>query len=140
MHACCRRFAAATAGAEERIEATIYKIPGCLCCDGYANYLRSNGFEVKVIESRNMTLIRNQQRVPPKLECCHTTVVGGYVVEGQLPVTAVKRLLIEQPAIKGISLPGIPVGSPGMTGTKKGPFTIFAITSEGEPGSVYATE
>ena len=99
-------LAVATAGAEDKIAATLYKIPGCLCCDWYANYLRSNGFEVKVVESRNMTLIRNQHGVPPKLEGCHTTVVGGYVVEGQLPVTAVKRLLIEQPTIKGIhSLP-----------------------------------
>ena len=133
-------LAAASAIAEEKIAATLYKNAGCLCCDWYASYLRTNGFDVKVVESRNMTLIRNQQGIPRKLEGCHTTVVGGYVVEGHVPVTAVKRLLTEKPAIKGISLPGMPEGSPGMTGTKKGPFTIFAITNDGEPDSIYAKE
>ena len=133
-------LAVATAGAEDKIAATLYKIPGCLCCDWYANYLRSNGFEVKVVESRNMTLIRNQQGVPGTLAGCHTTVVGGYVVEGHVPITAVKRLLDEKPAIKGISLPGMPEGSPGMTGTKKAPFTVFAIPNDGSATSIFATE
>lgn len=133
-------FTAATAVADEKIAATLYKTPGCLCCDWYASILRSNGFDVKVVESRNMTLVRIQQGVPPKLEGCHSTVVGGYVVEGHVPVAMVKRLLSEKPAIKGISLPGMPDGSPGMTGTKKGPFTVFAITNDGEPPSVFGTE
>ena len=133
-------LAVATAVGEEKIAATLYKTPGCFCCDGYATYLRSNGFDVKVVESRNMTLIRKQQSIPSKLEGCHTTLVGGYVVEGHVPVAAVKRLLSEKPKIKGISLPGMPEGSPGMTGTKKGPFTVFAITDDSTPPAVFATE
>lgn len=87
-----------------------------------------------------MSLVRKEQGVPNKLVGCHTTLVGGYVVEGHVPISAINRLLADKPAIKGISLPGMPDGSPGMTGTKKGPFTIFAITPEGEPAQVYATE
>lgn len=126
--------------ADDLKTATLYKTPGCQCCEGYANYLRSNGLTVKVIESRNMSLVRKEQGVPSNLAGCHTTVVGGYVVEGHVPFFAIKRLLVEKPAIKGISLPGMPDGSPGMTGTKKAPFAIFAITGEGEPAQVYATE
>ena len=132
--------AATSAAAQEKIAATLYKTSGCMCCDWYANYLRSNGLDVKVIESPNMSFVRKEQGVPSKLEGCHTTLVGGYVVEGHVLIAAIKRLLIEKPAIKGISLPGMPDGSPGMTGTKKGPFTIFAITGEGAPSQVYATE
>ena len=87
-----------------------------------------------------MSLIRKEQGVPAKLEGCHTTVVGGYVVEGHVPVLMVKRLLLEKPPIRGISLPGMPEGSPGMTGTKKGPFTVFEISSDGTPAAVFATE
>ena len=131
---------ATSAAAQEKLAATLYKTPGCMCCDWYANYLRSNGLTVKVIESPNMSLVRKEQGVPSKLEGCHTTLVGGYVVEGHVPISAIKRLLTEKPAIKGISLPGMPDGSPGMTGTKKGPFTIFAITGEDASAQVYATE
>ncbi len=136
-------FATVSAAAEEPVAATLYtlyKTPGCQCCSWYANYLRSNGLVVKVVESANMSLVRKEQGVPSKLVGCHTTLVGGYVVEGHVPISAIKQLLTEKPAIKGISLPGMPDGSPGMTGTKKAPFTIFAITSEGEPPHVFATE
>ena len=131
---------AISAAAEERIAAILYKIPQCRCCDDYASYLRTNGFDVKVVASSDMSLIRTQQGVSADLEGCHTTLVGGYVVEGHVPVSVIKRLLAEKPAIKGISLPGMPLGSPGMTGTKKAPFTIFAITPDGERPHVYAIE
>ncbi len=133
-------LATSLAGAQDRVMATLYKIPGCQCCDWYANYLRSNGLVVKVIESPNMSLVRKEQGVPAKLEGCHTTLVEGYVVEGHVPISAIKQLLTEKPAIKGISLPGMPEGSPGMTGTKKGPFTVFTITAEGAPPQVFAKE
>ena len=74
------------------------------------------------------------------LEGCHSTVIGDYVVEGHVPVGPIKRLLAERPAIKGISLPGMPEGSPGMSGTKEGPFEILTITGKTEPAQLYATE
>jgi hypothetical protein len=118
----------------------LFKHPGCKCCDGHADYLGANGFDVTVIENRNMTLIKQRFSVREDLEGCHTTLIGDYVVEGHVPVAPIKRLLTENPAIKGISLPGMPEGSPGMSGTKEGPFTILTITDEDGPAPVDATE
>lgn len=126
--------------AEDQVSATLFKNPGCKCCDWYADYLRKNGFAVAVVESRNMTLIKQQHGVRKDLEGCHTTIVGGYVVEGHVPAGPIKRLLTENPTIKGISLPGMPQGSPGMSGTKEGPFEILSITGDDGPAPVYATE
>ena len=124
----------------ESVSATLYKNPGCMCCENYADYLRSNGFDVTVVEHPNMTLIKQKHGVREDLEGCHTMLVGGYVVEGHVPLAALKRLLSENPAIKGISLPGMPEGSPGMGGTKEGPFTILSITGEDGRPPVFATD
>ena len=66
--------------------------------------------------------------------------VDNYVVDGHVPVNVIRRLLSERPAIAGITLPGMPAGSPGMTGSKTGPFTIYAVTKDGAPPKVYAVE
>ena len=126
--------------AEEKSTATLFKNPGCKCCDSYADHLRSNGFDVTVVENRNMTIIKEEYGVREELASCHTMIVRGYVVEGHVPATAIKRLLTEKPTIKGISLPAMPAGSPGMSGTKKEPFTILSISGEDGPAPVYATE
>ncbi|MBY0560103.1 DUF411 domain-containing protein [Hyphomicrobium sp.] len=133
-------FASGFAAAEEKIAATLYKNPGCVCCDGYANYLRANGFNVTVIEHPNMTLIKQKYGVREDLEGCHSTVIGKYVVEGHVPVGPIKRLLAEKPDIKGISLPGMPQGSPGMSGTKEDPFEVLTITGHDGPAPIYAKE
>ena len=130
--------AASGAFAQERPRATLYKTPDCGCCEGYARYLRRNGIDVTSVATHDLPLIRKQHRVPDKLEGCHTTVVGDYVIEGHVPIGPVRRLLRERPAIRGISLPGMPEGSPGMTGTKTEPFTIFEIDDEGT--KIYARE
>ncbi len=128
------------AGAEESVNATLYKNPSCACCDAYANYLRSNGFTVSVVEHPNMSQIKQKYGVRKNLEGCHTTIIGDYIVEGHVPVTPIKRLLAEKPAIKGISLPDMPQGSPGMTGDKEGPFEILSITGDENTAPVYAKE
>ena len=87
-----------------------------------------------------MSVIKQNHGVRANLEGCHTTVIGDYVVEGHVPVTAIKRLLTEKPAIKGISLPGMPEGSPGMSGEKEGPFEILSITGDDQPAAVFAKE
>jgi hypothetical protein len=124
--------------AEQPYAATLYKNPQCSCCEGYADYLRENGFEVTVKPTLDLPLMQRQYGVPEPLVGCHTTVVDGYVVEGHVPIGAVLRMLTERPAIKGISLPGMPAGSPGMFGEKAGPFTIYEFGG-GEP-KVYAVE
>jgi hypothetical protein len=129
--------APAIAGEGSR-QATLYKNPQCGCCEAYADYLRENGFAVTVEPTHDLPLIKRQYGVPAPLEGCHTTLVEGYVVEGHVPVSTLIRLLTEKPAIKGISLPGMPAGSPGMFGEKTEPFTIYEIADG--PAKVYATE
>jgi hypothetical protein len=126
------------ASAEAPPAATLYKNPQCGCCEGYADYLRDNGFAVTVQSTHDLPLLHRQYGVPEPLVGCHTTLVDGYVVEGHVPIDAVLRLLSERPDIKGISLPGMPAGSPGMSGAKTAPFTIYEI-GDGEP-RVYAVE
>jgi hypothetical protein len=121
----------------EQVTATLYKNPQCGCCEEYAKYLRQNGFIVTVKPTHNMSLISRQNGVPEQLAGCHTMLIAGYVVEGHVPVSAINKLLTERPAIKGISLPGMPEGSPGMTGTKTEPFTIYEISDEAK---VFAVE
>jgi hypothetical protein len=128
----------APANAEGPRTATLYKNPQCGCCEGYADYLRANGFEVTVKPTHDLPLLHRQYGVPEPLVGCHTTLVDGYVVEGHVPINAVLRLLSERPNIKGISLPGMPAGSPGMFGKKTEPFTIYEIGDE--PVEVYAVE
>jgi hypothetical protein len=118
-------------------KATLYRNAGCGCCLEYARYLRRNGFDVEV-SNRSMTPIREQHEVPDELEGCHTMAIGDYAIEGHVPVAVINRLLSEKPKIRGISLPGMPAGSPGMTGTKNGPFVIYEITDG--PRKIYATE
>jgi hypothetical protein len=128
----------APAVAEESRQATLYKNPQCGCCEGHADYLRENGFEVTVEPTHDLPLLKRQYGVPGALEGCHTTLIDGYVVEGHVPVASILRLLTERPDIKGISLPGMPAGSPGMSGEKTAPFTIYAIGDE--PAKVFAVE
>lgn len=125
---------------EEKVKATLFKNPQCTCCDKYAAYLRSNGFDVAVVTPPNMSAIKRKYGVREDLEGCHTTIVGDYAVEGHVPTAPIKRLLAERPPVKGISLPGMPAGSPGMSGSKEGSFEILAITGSDAPAPVYAKE
>ena len=121
----------------EPVSATMYKTPGCGCCEDYAKYLRQHGFIVTVKPTPNLSQVSRQNGVPEKLAGCHTMMIGGYVVEGHVPVSTINKLLSERPKIKGISLPGMPEGSPGMTGRKTEPFTIYEIS---EDAKVFAVE
>jgi hypothetical protein len=121
------------------VEAILYKNPECSCCEGYAAYLRQNGFVVDVKPTNDLAEISQKAGVPERLQGCHTMFVDRYVVDGHVPVSVIRKLLSERPAIAGITLPGMPEGSPGMTGRKSGPFTIYAVTKDGAPPKVYAT-
>lgn len=124
--------------AEDATEATLHRTPNCGCCLGYAEALKAEGFAVTVVDEEDLDAFKATHAVPEALAGCHTTMIDGYVIEGHVPVGIVARLLHERPAIRGISLPGMPTGSPGMGGAKTGPFVIYEI-GEGEP-VVHATE
>ncbi|HXF54372.1 MAG TPA: DUF411 domain-containing protein [Hyphomicrobiaceae bacterium] len=117
---------------------TMYVNPQCGCCEGHAKHLRENGFKVTVTPTHNMSLIRRQHGVAEKFEGCHIAFVDGYIVEGHVPAGVIKKLLSERPRIKGISLPGMPEGSPGMGGVKAAPFEIMEITDG--PPKIFAVE
>ncbi len=131
-------IAGSPARAGEVRNATLFKDPQCSCCEGYADYLRGNGFDVKVVNTHDLALINEQHDVPTELQGCHVTIIDGYVVGGHVPVKIIQRLLSEKPAITGITLPGMPNGSPGMYGKKTEPFQIYEIGKG--PKRIYATE
>jgi hypothetical protein len=116
----------------------LYKTPGCGCCEDYAAHLGQHGFKVTVKEAADLASISARAGIPADLQGCHTAFIGDYVIDGHVPVGAIQKLLAEHPALKGLTLPGMPPGSPGMAGTKEGPFTVYAIDKQGQK-TVYMT-
>ncbi|WP_331374761.1 DUF411 domain-containing protein [Sinorhizobium chiapasense] len=130
----------ATPALAQSLEATLYKNPQCGCCEGYAAYLRDNGFKVDVKPTNDLLEISHKAGVPEGMEGCHTMFIDGYVVDGHVPVNVVRKLLKDRPPIAGITLPGMPMGSPGMAGTKTEKFVIYTVPKDGKAPEVYATE
>ena len=132
-------WAAVPALAGEK-DVTLYKNPQCGCCEGYADYLRENGFDVTVKATHDLAEMGREAGISDEFQGCHLSFVDGYVVSGHVPVSTVEKLLTERPHIKGVTLPGMPMGSPGMSGTKEAPFEMLEITKSGTVGGVYARE
>lgn len=111
------------------LQAVIYKTPTCGCCKEYISYLKANGFNVEVREVNDEELenIKKQTQIPSDLWSCHTAFINNYFIEGHIPVEAINKLLTEKSDIKGIALPGMPSGSPGMPGIKFYPFKIHSV-------------
>ena len=118
--------------ASEKI--TVYKSQSCGCCGIYVNYLKKAGFSVEVKDVLDVAEIKNQNKIPRELSSCHTSIVGKYFVEGHVPYEAIVKLVTEKPDIAGIALPGMPSGSPGMPGAKRGDFVIYSIGKDGTTG------
>ncbi|MCZ4304332.1 DUF411 domain-containing protein [Zoogloeaceae bacterium G21618-S1] len=113
-------------------EATMYKDPNCGCCSKWADHMREAGFKVKEMPSRDMAGIKAQLGVPEAMSSCHTARVGKYVIEGHVPAADVKRLLAEQPAgARGLSAPGMPMGSPGMEGGIPDRYDVVQFNDDG---------
>ena len=98
--------------AEDAIE--VWKSPTCGCCSMWVRHRRENGFEVVAHDVDDLSMIKRMAGVPDHLQACHTAKVGGYVIEGHVPATAILRLLEQRPEITGLAVPGMPAGSPGM--------------------------
>lgn len=113
-------------------KAIVYKTPTCGCCRLFADYLERFGVSVDRRDVPDLADIKKQYGVPKDLESCHTTVIDGYTIEGHIPAEAIAKLLNEKPNIKGIALPGMPSGSPGMPGPKE-PFIIYALDGSAKP-------
>ena len=121
------------------IDAIMYKNPDCTCCEGHAKYLRENGFKVDVKLSPDLRAFKHQHGVPDALEGCHTILINGYVIEGHVPVSAIQKLLASHPKIRGISIPGMPTGVPGMGGPREGPLAIYEIADGAAKPKVFMT-
>ena len=119
------------------IAATLYMNAGCGCCEVYAKHLEENGFKVKLIHTNDLAGVKHQHDVPDALAGCHTMLVGGRVVEGLVPATYVHQLLKAPASLKGLSVPGMPVGAPGMPGIKKQPIQVLTLGTAAT--TVYAT-
>ncbi len=112
-------------------QVTVYKDPECGCCGAWVDHLKANGFAVKVHEVRDMTPHRQRLGVPERLSGCHTAVAGGYTIEGHVPAAEIKRLLAERPKAKGLAVPGMPQGSPGMETGKLDPYDVLLFETNG---------
>ena len=107
---------AATGSAEKPNLLSITKDPGCGCCGAWADLAIEAGFEVEITEASDYVGMKRDAAVPENLWSCHTTRIGGYIVEGHVPFAAIRQLLEQRPDITGIAVPGMPAGSPGMGG------------------------
>ena len=112
-------------------ELLVYRLPTCGCCVKWVDHMKEAGFEVRMEETTEMGDVKIRTGVPLELSSCHTTVVGDYVIEGHVPADVVKRFLEEAPEVKGIAVPGMPTGSPGMEGPNPRPYAVIAFDGKG---------
>lgn len=122
----------APAEAPAPIAMRVVKSPTCGCCQKWIDYMKAQGFAVTVENREEFTDLKRQHGVTQELQSCHTAFVGGYVVEGHVPADLVKKMLAEKPAgVKGLSAPGMPMGSPGMEGPVKERYTVYSFDAKG---------
>lgn len=127
-----------TAAAAEQPQLVVYKNASCGCCKVWVEHMRKNGFAAKVTDVDNMSPIKERVGVPYGMGSCHTAEVGGYFIEGHVPAEQVLRLLKEKPKAKGLTVPGMPIGSPGMEqGDVKQPYEVHLVHEDGTT-SVFA--
>ena len=112
---------------------TVHKSPTCVCCKVWAQHLRNAGFAVEVKNSQNLSPVKQRLGVPATMGSCHTAEVGGYFVEGHVPIEDIKRMLRDRPDAKGIAVPRMPVGSPGMEvpSGEVEPYSVFMTMRDG---------
>jgi hypothetical protein len=118
----------------------VYKTPTCGCCANWVKHLQDNGFTTRVTDLDDLSQLKAKLGVPGAAQSCHTATVDGYVLEGHVPAADVRRMLKERPAITGIAVPGMPIGSPGMEvpGRKPDAYKVMSFDRKGQM-AVYAS-
>lgn len=105
---------------------TVYASKTCGCCHQWVKHLESNGFAVKTELLDDVSAIKTKYKIPPQMQSCHTAVVNGYLVEGHVPAANIKKMISTKPKTRGIAVPGMPIGSPGMEqGNYKEPYSVI---------------
>ncbi|MBZ7925311.1 DUF411 domain-containing protein [Ensifer adhaerens] len=115
----------------------IYKDAQCGCCEQWAEAMEAAGYKVEVRDEADMSVIKTRFAVPADMEGCHTAVIDGYVIEGHVPLEAVKKLLAERPDVAGIAVPGMPSGSLGMGNDPQASYDVYTIAKAGAQPTVY---
>ncbi len=119
----------------------VWKDPNCGCCKDWIRHLEDHGFATQAIDSGN-TAARRRLGMPDRFGSCHTALVGGYVIEGHVPAADIQRLLRDKPQALGLSVPRMPIGSPGMDGPeyggRKDPYDVLLVQRDGD-SRVYAS-
>ncbi len=120
------------------LEITVYKTATCGCCSKWIAHLEANGFEVVAHDMADMTSVKIENGIHREFSSCHTAVIDGYVIEGHVPAEDIQRLLRDRPAVAGIAVPGMPMGSPGMEGPNPRAYDVLTFDNLGRT-SVYAS-
>lgn len=110
----------------------VYKSPTCGCCVKWVAHLEQHGFTVRTMDVPDPSAVKSRVGVPGRLTSCHTALVDGYIVEGHVPATDVRRMLEKRPPIAGLTVPGMPVGSPGMEGPNPKPYDVLTFDLSGK--------
>lgn len=126
-----------TSALPSAVAVKVYKDPNCGCCVEWVKHLERNGFKVESMDMPDMALVKQKYGVGRELQACHTAVIGDYVVEGHVPADVIMKMLREKPAIAGLAVPGMPMGSPGMEGATEERYDILTFDRAGRT-TVYA--
>ena len=118
--------------ASAEAEMTVYKSPTCGCCGKWITHMEENGFKVKAVDVIEMNVVKQKYGITQNLASCHTAVIDGYFIEGHVPASDVKRLLSEKTDSKGLTVPGMPIGSPGMEmGERVDAYQVLSVNDDG---------
>jgi hypothetical protein len=132
--------ACGTAAEQAPVAVAVFKDAACGCCSQWVEHLKANGFDPTATNVPDLDAVKAKYNIPRRTQSCHTAIVEGYVVEGHVPAADIRRLLEERPAIAGLAVPAMPVGSPGMEvpGVKPQPYDVLALNKDGTT-AVYAS-
>lgn len=120
---------------------TVYKSASCGCCSAWVTYARKSGFTVKTVDTEDLANVKAEMGIPPRLQSCHTVVMGPYVLEGHVSAEDVRKLFATKSKVRGLAVPEMPIGAPGMEQglpANYDRYDVIAFTASGAT-SVFAT-
>jgi len=125
--------------AQKPLTVQVFKDATCGCCANWIEHLRRAGFAPTASNVADIQSVKDVYKVPAQARSCHTALVGGYVIEGHVPMADIQRLLKEKPAVAGLAVAGMPIGSPGMEGPNPRPYDVLAFDKSGKT-TVFSTQ
>lgn len=120
-------FAVSAGHADDKPHMTVFKTPWCGCCESWAHIMKAEGYSVEIRDVEDLSLIKTKAGIPQDVEGCHTAVLANYVLEGHVPAAAIDKLMSERPDIRGIAVPGMPEGSPGMGDDPNARYSVYSL-------------